>query len=124
LRSRRIGAISRLTPVGAWARVLRNWILGFLAMAIWTTNYLVYFAPDIRAWYRRWRQPAVPASGGFVAPPTMGFMGPLPPHQRVRFPPEPPAPPPQAAEPPHQSAEVIPFPHRYRPRPDKSAPGP
>jgi hypothetical protein len=97
--------------------VLRNWILGFLAIAIWTANYVVYFAPEIRAWYRRWRAPAMPATGGFDPARMMGFMGPLPPHQRVRFPPEPAAPEPRAAEPAHQDAEIIPFPRRFRPRP-------
>jgi hypothetical protein len=78
--------------------VLRNWILGFLAIAIWTANYLVYFAADIRAWRRRARRQEVPAYM-----PDRSFAGPLPPQERRPFPPPEPAP---AVH----DAEIIPFP--------------
>lgn len=91
--------------------MLRNWILGCLAVTIWTTNYLVYFWPDLRAWQRgRGRPPP----RRYAAPAPPGFMGPLPPRERVRFPPEATA---EADEPVHHDAEVIPFPHPYRARP-------
>lgn len=90
--------------------MLRNWILGFLAISIWTTNYLVYFAPDIRAWHRRRRQQQRAQAGWGAAParPWREVAGPLPPQERRNFPP--PEPPPH----PVQEAEIIPFPERPR----------
>ena len=98
-------AISTATTEGHAGRVLRNWVLGFLAIAIWTTNYLVYFAPEIRAWRQRARrQPMTTARHGLI--------GPLPPHEQRPFPP--PAPPPTPA----REAEIIPFPNPRRRTPD------
>jgi hypothetical protein len=70
--------------------VLRNWILGIVATTLWTTNYVVYFARDIRAWYRRghWYGRARPHL------PERGVAGPLPPSEMRPFPPPPPPPPP------------------------------
>ena len=90
---------------GQAVQVLRNWILGFLAIAIWTTNTLVYFARDIRAWRRRARRHATVGWPREVMP-DRSFAGPLPPDERRPFPPpDPPAPPP-----PVHDAEIIPFP--------------
>lgn len=83
--------------------MLRNWILGFLAIALWTTNYFVYFAQDIRAPRRRPQpHPASPREER----PASGLTGPLPAHERQPFPrPERPA---------VKDAEIIPFPDRRR----------
>ncbi len=94
---------------GHAVQVLRNWLLGFLAIAIWTTNYLVYFAGDIRAWRRRARQQPM-AGWPHEAMPDRSFAGPLPPHERRLFPP--PEPPPEP--PPVHDAEIIPFPRTRR----------
>ena len=80
--------------------MLRNGILGFLAIAIWTTNYLVYFAEDIRAWRRRADRQSMPLRG---------IVGPLPARERLPFPrPEP--------QPVVHDAEIIPFPRARKRR--------
>ncbi len=75
---------------GRGVPVLRNWILGFVATALWTTNYVVYFARDIRAWYRRGHRPG---QAGMHRP-EHSVAGPLPADQMRPFPPPPPPPPP------------------------------
>lgn len=99
--------MSRQEFAGHGVLVLRNWILGSLAIAIWTINHLVYFAPDIRAARNRHRRlhafPAKPAGTS----PDRGFTGPLPPDQRRPFPPPEPSPP-------VHDAEIIPFPKGRR----------
>lgn len=83
--------------------VLRNWILGIFATALWTTNYVVYFARDIRAWRRRRRRRAYTG----LHLPERRVVGPLPPDEMQPFPPPPPPPPPV------REAEIVPGP---RPR--------
>ena len=70
--------------------VLRNWILGFVATALWMTNYVVYFARDIRAWYDR---PRRHRHAGWRLP-ERSVTGPLPADEMQPFPPPPPPPPP------------------------------
>jgi hypothetical protein len=91
---------------GHSGRVLRNAILGFVATAIWTMNYVVYFARDIRAWHQRERRGA-PARR---PSPERSVTGPLAANERRTFPPPPPPPPPV------RDAEVIPFPEPRRAR--------
>ncbi|CAH2600527.1 conserved protein of unknown function [Rhodovastum atsumiense] len=102
--------------------MLRNWLLGCLAIAIWLVNYLAYFAPDILAWWRRRRLDAMMDAGGrgldgrlpFASPPSRSGRMPAP---RPSRPAPPPAAPPPPAVPPRREAEIIPFPQRRRPRP-------
>jgi hypothetical protein len=86
--------------------VLRNWILGVLATVLWTTNYVVYFARDIRAWRHRGHR------HGFASLrlPERSVTGPLPSDERQPFPPPPPPPPPV------RDAEIVaaPVPRRSR----------
>ena len=82
--------------------MLRNWLLGILAIALWTSNYLVYFAGDIRAWRRHARRQAA-AGWPRQYVPDGGVSGPLPPRERRPFPPPEP-------KPPVHDAEIIPFP--------------
>jgi hypothetical protein len=89
-------AMSACIETGHGVRVLTNVLLGFLAVTIWTTNYVVYFAPEIRAWRRR------RAERGWAPGPMLS--GPLPPQERHRFP----SPPPPEVH----DAEIIPFPRR------------
>ena len=86
--------------------MLRNWLLGVLAISIWTMNYVVYFAPEIRAWRRRRQEPF--SAWQIGAGMDRGFTGPLPANERRPFPP--PEPPP----PPVHDAEIVPFPKRRR----------
>lgn len=80
--------MSRMETNGHGGPVLRNWFLGVFASAIWTVNYLVYFARDIRAW-RRHRRERPPARR--VAP-ERAIAGPLAASERRDFPPPPPPP--------------------------------
>lgn len=78
--------------------MLRNWLLGLFATGIWTANFLVYFWRDIRAWWRRRRDP----SGAMIwrpaprppppPPPPADTPDRLAPDQRHRFPPPEPTP--------------------------------
>jgi hypothetical protein len=72
--------------------VLRNWILGFVATTLWTMNYVVYFARDIRAWYRRPRRHRRQHAAWHL--PEHRVTGPLPADEMQPFPPPPPPPPP------------------------------
>jgi hypothetical protein len=82
--------MSRAADDGQDVAVLRNWILGIVATGLWVTNYLVYFAGDIRAWRRRARGPML--AGPHLPEPRV--TGPLPAEERQPFPPPPPPPPP------------------------------
>jgi hypothetical protein len=96
-------AICQGTSTDRDGLVLRNWILGLLASALWIGNYLVYFWYDIAGWWvnrrARRRRPWAPEAPG-----------PLPRTERRRFPP--PEPPPH----PVKDAEVVPLPARRRRR--------
>jgi hypothetical protein len=79
--------MSRKRKIGHDGRVLRNVILGVLATAIWVTNYVTYFARDIRdAWLRRRYRAVAPRRRGTDEP------GPLSARERRAFPPPPPPP--------------------------------
>jgi hypothetical protein len=86
--------------------VLRNALLGVLASAIWVTNYVIYFARDIRAAWRRYQERP-------VAPRKHGNIGPLAANERRAFPPPPPPPRPV------REAEVVPGPKPRRSRPGR-----
>jgi hypothetical protein len=80
--------------------VLRNWLLGFVAMTLWTTNYVVYFARDIAAWRRRPHRSVLTG----LHLPERAVTGPLPPDEQRAFPPPPPPPPTV------RDAEIVPSP--------------
>jgi hypothetical protein len=103
-------AMSRPAQHGRGVPVLRNWILGFLATTLWITNYVVYFARDIRAWYRQGRRPRFAG----LHLPERSVTGPLPPDEMQPFPPPPPPPPPV------RDAEIVPAPAPGRSRPPGS----
>ena len=84
--------------------MLRNWILGFFAVSLWTTNYVVYFFRDIRAWYHRPRRPR----HAHLHLPERRVAGPLPEDEKQPFPPPPPPPPTV------RDAEIVPFPKSRR----------
>ncbi len=93
---------------GHGVRVLHNWLIGFLAVTIWTINHLVYFAPEIRAARHRRRDRRAFEQFAADTRTDHGFTGPLPPHERRPFPPPKP--------PPVHEAEIVPFPNARRPR--------
>jgi hypothetical protein len=99
-----------LAPNGYGAAVLRNWLLGMLATIVWTGNYLAYFARDLRAFWRRWRQRR-DFWAGFGQESRRRVAGPLVGEERRSFPPPPPPPPPV------READVV-------PRPDPGAHAP
>ncbi len=73
--------------------MLRNLLLTLLASALWTGNYLAYFARDLRRWWRQ-RQEQREFWADFRRESRKRVLGPLGGEAKRSFPPPPPPPPP------------------------------